>query len=413
MKIIIFFHDRVWLSLRPIFKNMQSDAINFDNTEVAFAYKSNTELKRSHFVFSSMSYPWMVKMGTFLTTLALKINFPIKGIIKKTLFNQFCGGESIEDCKQTIQTLGAHNVHTILDYSVEGLQNEDGYNDAKEEALRVVDFAAQSKHIPFCVLKMSSIGSTELMTKAQNREKLNEVEKTKLYYSEKRIIEIAQRVYDKGLMLMIDAEESWFQNYVDGVVQRLMEKFNRERPVVYNTYQLYRNDIADKLKFALALATNEGYYLGAKLVRGAYMEKERERAEEMGYPSPIHVDKSAVDRDYNESLKLCIDNIGQMGLCGGTHNEDSAKYMVELMEANGLAKDDPRIYFAQLLGMSDHISFILSNAGYNVAKYVPYGPVEKVLPYLFRRAEENTSIAGQSGREYKLVKKELRRRKSA
>lgn len=393
------------------FKSMQSEAINFDNTEVAFAYKSDAQLRGSHFVFSSMSFPWMVKVGTVLTNIALKLKLPVKGLIKKTLFNQFCGGESIEDCQQTIQLLGKHKVQTILDYSVEGVKSEDGYNDARDEALRVVDFAAKSNHIPFCVLKLSALGSTELMTKAQDKEKLTDLEKTRLMYCERRVIAVAQKIYDKGLMLMIDAEESWFQNFVDGVAQRLMEKFNKERPVVFNTYQLYRHEAFTRMKFALAKATNEGYYLGAKLVRGAYMEKERSRAEEMNYESPIHGSKEAVDEDYNEALELGVQQIDNMGLCGGTHNEDSAKYLVKLMADAGLSNDDPRIYFAQLLGMSDHISFTLSDAGYNVAKYVPYGPVEKVLPYLFRRADENTSIAGQSSREYTMVKKELRRRK--
>ncbi len=397
--------------MRPIFKNMQSDAINFDNTEVAFAHKSNAELKGSHFVFSTMSYPWMVKLGTALTNFALRIKLPVRGLIKKTLFNQFCGGESIEDSQPTIDQLGAQNVHTILDYSVEGIKTEDSYNDVRDEALRVVDYATKSIHIPFCVLKLSALGSVELMDKANTPEKLTELEKSKLYYCEQRAVEIAQKVYDKGLMLMIDAEESWLQNFIDGVAQRLMERFNRERPVVFTTFQMYRHDALEKLKLSLAFATNEGYYYGVKLVRGAYMEKERERAEEMGYKSPIHEDKEAVDIDYNESLKFCIDHIDRMGICGGTHNEESSKYLAQLMEEAGLAKNDPRVYFAQLLGMSDNISFTLSKSGYNVAKYVPYGPVEKVLPYLFRRAEENTSIAGQSGREYLLVKKELKRRK--
>ncbi len=391
---------------------MQSDPINFDDTEIAFAYKSSAQLKNSHFVFSSMSMPWMVKLGTSLTNFALKAKLPVRGIIKRTLFNQFCGGESIEDCASTIKLLGDHNVTTILDYSVEGLQNEDGFNDAKEEALRIVEYAAKNKHIPFCVLKLSGLGPTDLMTKAQNKEQLTELEKTKLYYCEQRVIEIAQRVYDRGLMLMIDAEESWFQNFIDGIAQGLMEKFNKERPVVFNTYQLYRHDVFERLTLALVKATDGDYYLGAKLVRGAYMEKERERAEEMGYRSPIHDTKEAVDKDYDAALELCIENIDRMGLCGGTHNEHSSKFLVELMDKAGLSKDDPRIYFAQLLGMSDHISFTLANEGYNVAKYVPYGPVEKVLPYLFRRAEENTSIAGQSGREFQLVKRELRRRKN-
>ncbi|MEM6829455.1 MAG: proline dehydrogenase family protein [Bacteroidota bacterium] len=389
---------------------MQSETIQFDDTETAFAYRTKEQLKKSHFVFSTMNYPWMVRLGVWVTNRALRIKLPVRKIIKNTLFNQFCGGESIEDCRQTIQLLGEHNVQTILDYSVEGVKSEDGYDDAKKEALRVVEFASRSNHIPFIVLKLSALGSTELMTKAQNKDRLTEMEKTKLYYCEQRVIEIVHKVYEKGLMVMLDAEESWFQNFTDGVAQRLMEKFNRERPVVFNTYQLYRQDVLNRLKFSLAKATNGGYYLGAKLVRGAYMEKERERAERMGYTSPIHETKEAVDEDYDAALKLCVEHIDRMGLCGGTHNETSARYLVALMNESGLSPSDPRIYFAQLLGMSDNISFVLSNKGYNVAKYVPYGPVEDVLPYLFRRAEENTSIAGQSSREYTLIKKELKRR---
>ena len=392
---------------------MQSELINFDDTATAFAHRSTSELKNSHFVFTTMSKPWMVKTGTVMTNLALKLKLPVKGIIKKTIFNQFCGGESIKDCGKTISRLGNHNVKTILDYSVEGLKNEDGYDDTKEEALRVVDFAATSEHIPFCVLKLSGLGSTDLMTKAQNKEPLTEIEKTKLYNCEQRVNEIVKKVSSKGLMVMIDAEESWFQSFIDGVAYRMMEKYNTERPVVYNTYQLYRHDVLDRLTRAQIEADVKGYYLGAKLVRGAYMEKERERADEMGYESPIHVNKEAVDKDYNEALKFCMQHIDQMGLCAGTHNERSCQLLAQLMEDHGISRKDDRIFFAQLLGMSDNISFKLADLGYNVAKYVPYGPVEKVLPYLFRRAEENTSIAGQSGREYTLVKRELKRRKSA
>ncbi|GAB4242089.1 MAG: proline dehydrogenase family protein [Ekhidna sp.] len=390
---------------------MQSGPINFDDTKTAFAHKSNAELRNSHFVFTTMGKPWMVDLGTRLTTFALKAKLPVRGIIKKTLFHQFCGGESIKDCASAIETLANGNVQTILDYSVEGVESEDGYNDARDEALRVVDFASTNDNIPFCVLKLSGFGPTDIMTKVQADEKLTDLEKTKLYNCEKRVEEIAKRAYEKGLMVMIDAEESWFQNFIDGVAYRLMEKFNKERPVVYNTYQLYRNDMMGRLSRALLKARKEKYYLGAKLVRGAYMEKERERAEEMGYPSPIHESKEAVDRDYNDALRLCMENLNMMGLCAGTHNEDSCNLLVELMEQQGVSAKDGRIFFAQLLGMSDNISFKLGALGYNVAKYVPYGPVEKVLPYLFRRAEENTSIAGQSGREYSLVKKELNRRK--
>ena len=392
---------------------MQSEPINFDDTATAFAYRSTRELKNSHFVFTTMSRPWMVKIGTVFTNLALNLKLPVKGIIKKTLFNQFCGGESINDCSNTIALLGGHNVQTILDYSVEGLKNEDGYNDTKEEALRVVDFAAENEHIPFCVLKLSGLGSTDLMTKAQAKEKLTEVEKTKLYNAEMRVDEIVQKAKSKGLMVMIDAEESWFQGFIDGVAYRMMEKYNKEYPIVYNTFQLYRHDVLDRLKRAQIQAEHDGYHLGAKLVRGAYMEKERDRAEEMGYESPIHKTKEAVDKDYDEAVLFCIEHIHMMGVCAGTHNEKSSQLLAQLMSEKNIENTDNRIFFAQLLGMSDNISFKLADMGYNVAKYVPYGPVEKVLPYLFRRAEENTSIAGQSGREYTLVTKELKRRKSA
>ncbi|WP_370089367.1 proline dehydrogenase family protein [Ekhidna sp.] len=392
---------------------MQSEPINFDDTATAFAYRTTGELKNSHFVFTTMSKPWMVKMGTVMTNLALKLKLPVKGIIKKTIFNQFCGGESVKDCAVKIKLLGDHNVQTILDYSVEGLKNEDGYNDTKEEALRVIDFASTNDHIPFCVLKLSGLGSTQLMTKAQAKEKLTEIEKTKLYYAEQRVDEIVKKASSKGLMVMIDAEESWFQSFIDGVAYRMMEKYNKERPIVYNTYQLYRHDMLDRLKRAQIEAEVKGYYIGAKLVRGAYMEKERDRAEEMGYESPIHKNKEAVDKDYDEALRYCMQHIDKMGICAGTHNENSSKLLTQLMAEQNISNKDNRIFFGQLLGMSDNISFKLADLGYNVAKYVPYGPVEKVLPYLFRRAEENTSIAGQSGREYTLVKKELKRRKSA
>lgn len=392
---------------------MQSKSINFDDTATAFAYRTTGELKNSHFVFSSMSRPWMVKAGTALTNLALQFNLPVKGIIKKTLFNQFCGGESIQDCASTIELLGEYHVQTILDYSVEGLQNEEGYEDTKEEALRVIDFATSNDYIPFVVLKLSGLGPTVLMTKAQAKENLTAEEETKLYNAEKRVDDIVKKASDKGLMVMIDAEESWFQDFIDDVAYRMMAKYNKQTPIVYNTYQLYRRDVFLRLKQSLSKAQKDGYYLGAKLVRGAYMEKERERAEEMGYDSPIHLDKSGVDTDYDEALRFCMAHINQMGICAGTHNEASSNLLASLMREHSISKKDNRVFFAQLLGMSDNISFKLANEGYNVAKYVPYGPVEKVLPYLFRRAEENTSIAGQSGREYTLVSKELQRRKQS
>ncbi len=391
---------------------MQSEPIDFNDTATAFAYQSTRELKNSHFMFASMSRSWMVKAGMMLTNLTLDLKLPVKGIIKKTLFNQFCGGESIEDCSKKIALLETHNIQTILDYSVEGLKGEAGHNDTKEEAFRIVDFVANNANVPFCVLKLSSLGSTALMAKAQSKEKLMEIEKTKLYNVEMRVDDIIKKAKSKGLMVMIDAEESWFQNFIDGVAYRMMEKYNKDRLVVYNTYQLYRCNVLDRLKRAQISAEYNDYYIGAKLVRGAYMGKERARAEEMNYESPIHANKEIVDREYDEALRFCMENIDRMGICAGTHNEKSNNLLVQLMKEQNIANKDNRIFFAQLLGMSDNISFKLAKLGYNVAKYMPYGPVEEVLPYLFRRMEENKSIARQSGREYALVRKELRRRQS-
>ncbi len=388
---------------------MQTEPINFDDTKTAFAHKSTNDLKQSHLLFATMGKPWVVSLGTRLTSFALQFRLPVKGLVKKTLFDQFCGGESIQDCAATIENLG--KVQTILDYSVEGLKNEDGYDDVKKEALKVVEYASTNPSIPFCVFKPSGLGSTELMTKAQNDENLTELEKTKLYYCEQRIEEIVSAAASNGLKVMIDAEESWSQDFVDGVAYRMMEKYNKEAPIVYTTYQFYRHDVLDRMKRGVERARSLGFYFGVKLVRGAYMEQERDRAAEMGYQSPIHETKEEVDRDYNAALDVCMKNIDITGVCVGTHNEDSSNYMVTLMKKNGIKPDDDRIYFSQLLGMSDNISFKLAEVGYNVAKYVPYGPVEKVLPYLFRRAEENTSIAGQSGREYTLISRELKRRR--
>ncbi len=390
---------------------MQSNSINFDDTKTAFAYKSTKELLKSHFVFSSMEKPWMVNLGTRLINFALNLKLPVRGIIKSTLFDQFCGGESIEDCQSTIETLGNKNVHTILDYSVEGLENEESYEKVKQETIRGIVYASNVKNIPFCIIKLSGLGPADLMMKAQADEPLSEMEKKKLCNCEKRVDEIVAKVSEAGLNLMIDAEESWFQNFVDGIVYQMMQKYNKEHPIVYNTYQMYRHDMNVRLERALKDAQQLGYYMGAKLVRGAYMEKENERAQEKGYTSPIHTSKSEVDADYNKAISLCIDNIDKMGLCIGSHNETSNLETIKLMAKKNIQNKDGRIYFAQLLGMSDNISFKLASEGYNVAKYVPYGLVEKVLPYLFRRAEENTSISGQSGRELALIKKEIKRRK--
>ena len=391
----------------------ENPKINFEDTATAFAHRTDWELKKSHFLFSTMKYPWMVKAGTNLTTAALKMHLPIKGIIKDTLFDQFCGGESIQGSEPRMIKLAESKVKTILDYSVEGEASEDGYDQAVEEAIRVAEYAKQHESIPFCVIKMTGLGSTRLMEKKQKGEALSDSEHRRFDRMVERINQIVGTAVANDLKFMIDAEESWIQDVIDQICYDLMIKYNKEKPYVYNTYQLYRHEALDNMKKGYEKVIEAGCHFAAKLVRGAYMEKERDRAEEHGYQDPIQPNKEATDRDYNEGLKFAIEHVDQFAICAGTHNEDSCQLLVNLMDTHGIDKNDARVYFAQLLGMSDNISFKLADLGYNVAKYVPYGPVAKVLPYLFRRAEENTSIAGQSGREHRLVKNELKRRRNS
>lgn len=392
---------------------MQKQGIRFDDTAIAFAAKSDRELRKMHFVFATMKRPWMVKIGVALTRFGLSLGLPIKGIIKNTIYAQFCGGESVEGSRETMNKLAEFNVKTILDYSVEGETIEVGFDRTKDEIVRICKSAKGSADVPFCVVKLTGIGSTEVMKKAQEGKELTEKEQLKLEMLQERAHEIAQAAKENGLMFMIDAEESWIQDVIDEVALGLMREFNKDYVHVYNTFQMYRHDMIGNLDAAIKLARKEGFHLGAKLVRGAYMEKERDRAEERGYKSPIQPTKESTDHDYNHALRLCIDNIDIVGVCAGTHNEKSCDILASLMDEKGIERSDVRVFFAQLLGMSDNISFNLAQEGYNVAKYVPYGPIEKVMPYLFRRAEENTAIAGQSGRELSMILKEIKRRKAA
>lgn len=402
------------LSLRTSFKSMSNNLkINFEDTATAFAHKTDAQLKKSNLIFSMMNYPWVVKAGSSVATAALKVRLPIKGIIRKTLFEQFCGGESIEGSEPRMIGLAQSRVKTILDYSVEGEASEKGYDEAVQEALRVSEYARQHMSIPFCVIKPSGIGSVKLMEKKQNGAVLTAEEHRRFDRIFERLDTIVAQAVKNDMKFMVDAEESWIQDVVDGMVYELMKKYNRDKPYVYNTYQLYRHASLANMKAGFQEVTQAGCYFAAKLVRGAYMEKERDRAEEKGYPDPIQPDKEATDRDYHLALEFVMAHIDKFAVCAGTHNEQSCLHLARLMDACGVEKSNDNVYFAQLLGMSDNISFKLADLGYNVAKYVPYGPVEKVLPYLVRRAEENTSIAGQTGREFTLIKKELQRRKMA
>lgn len=384
--------------------------VSFNNTEIAFKAKSNKELKRSYWLFKLIGNPTLVKMGANFGPLALNLGF--KGLIKGTIFKQFVGGEDIHDCDKTIAQLGKYKIGTILDYSVEGKESEVDFDHCLEETLDAIKKAHPNPHIPFCVFKVTGLARFELLRKVTEKETLSETEKKEWERVRERVHKICKAAFDSRQPIFVDAEESWIQIAIDDLANENMAQFNKDKVIVYNTYQLYRHDRLQYLKDSLAEAKKHGYKIGAKLVRGAYMEKERKRAIEKNYTSPIQKDKVSADVDYDKAVEFCVENIEHMALCAGTHNEDSSLKLVELMTKHKIQSNDGRIFFSQLLGMSDHISYNLAESNYNVAKYVPYGPVKEVLPYLIRRAQENTSVKGQTGRELGLIIKEKQRRAS-
>ncbi|MDF2449291.1 MAG: proline dehydrogenase [Bacteroidota bacterium] len=383
--------------------------VSFDNTENAFKAKSNRDLSRSYWLFKMVSNPSLVKFGAKVAPIGLALGF--KGLIKNTIFKQFVGGESISECDRTIADLGKYGIGTILDYSVEGKESENDFDACCKETIETIHKAKHEKFIPFCVFKVTGLARFNLLEKVSSNAQLTDSEVAEFDRVKKRVYQICKEAHVANQPLFIDAEESWIQPAIDALADENMALFNKDKAIVYNTFQLYRKDRLDFLKATIAKGKTNGFHIGAKLVRGAYMEKERARAIEMKYPSPIQDSKEKSDIDYNAALDECIKNINVIGLCAGTHNERSSLFLIELMDKYGVAKSDERVYFSQLLGMSDHISYNLALDGYNVAKYVPYGPVKEVLPYLIRRAQENTSVKGQTGRELSLIMKEKLRRK--
>lgn len=384
--------------------------LSFDNTKIAFQNKTDGELKQAYWLFKMIGSNFLVKTGSPLLNFALNIGLPIKGIIRNTIFRHFCGGEDIVDCNEAVARLSVAGVGTILDYSVEGGDSEDAFDTTCTEILRVIERTAQSTDIPFAVFKVTGLGRFSLLEKISAKETLSPAEEKEYQAIKDRVEKICSKSYEKGVRILIDAEHSWIQNFIDELALEYMSRFNREKVLIYNTYQLYRHDKLEDLKADFAKAEAGGFRIGAKLVRGAYMEIERARAAEKGYPSPINPTKEASDQEYNGGVRFCLDHIDKIGLMVGSHNEDSCRMTAELMASKGIAKDNTHVYFAQLLGMSDNLSFNLANAGYNVAKYMPYGPIKAVMPYLMRRAQENTSVAGQTGRELNLIQKEVKRR---
>ncbi|MBV6405780.1 MAG: proline dehydrogenase family protein [Flavobacteriales bacterium] len=380
------------------------------DTRIAFRQYTDRGLLRAYWLFRIIGVPWMNATGRGLSQLALTLHLPIKGLIKATIFKHFCGGETIEESLVTAQKLGDAGLGTILDYSVEGQEDDRTLDRTTEEILRTVAMAAQRKDIPFSVFKPSGIAPLAIWEAVSEGRTLTADEAREWERVQQRMARICEAGAKAGVPVLVDAEEVRTQPAIDALVERMMERHNRERAIVYNTVQLYRHDRLAFLKAAEARAAAGGYHLGLKLVRGAYMEMERERAAAQGVPSPIHADKAAVDRDYDEALRHCADHLDHVAVMVGTHNEQSSLLMARLMQERGLAPDDPRVCFAQLLGMSDNISYNMADAGYRVAKYVPYGPVRQVLPYLIRRAEENSSAAGQMSRELKMIVAERKRR---
>lgn len=388
-----------------------SPKISFDNLENAFASKSNGEIEQAYWLFKAIGNPTLVKTGSSVAEWALRNHLPVKGMIKGTIFKQFCGGENIQECTLTINKLGKFGVGSILDYSVEGKEEEKDLDRACEEIIATVKRAKGDSNIPFSVFKVTGLARHYILEKVSAGEELSEADKAEFDRVSRRVQRICEEGHQQNVRVFIDAEESWIQKAIDELATVNMERYNKERAIIYNTLQMYRHDRLSFLKVAYEKATQGNYFLGLKLVRGAYMEKERERAAELGYASPIQPDKASTDRDYNEALRFCVEHFEKIAICAGTHNEESSMILTELMASKGIAKGDERIYYSQLLGMSDHISFNLAKEGYKVAKYVPYGPVEAVLPYLTRRAQENTSMAGQMGRELGLILAEKKRRK--
>ena len=385
----------------------------FDNTETAFRIKSDKELRRAGYLFNAIASPFLVKLGGLFAHLAIRIRFPIGWIVKPTIYRHFCGGETIEDCLPVVDKLATYGVKSVLDYSVEGKETDREMEAALEETIRTVVNAAGNPNIPFAVFKPTAFAQNEVLEKKSRGSTLSERDEREDRNFRDRIDRLCKSAYDHGVRIMIDAEDVCYQDHIDAVVMEMMKRYNRERAVVYNTYQMYRTDRMEVLVRDHGQAVSGNFYLGIKFVRGAYMERERERAERQGVPSPIHPDKESTDRDFNRALDFSVRHIDRISIFNGTHNEESCLHLARLMEEYGIPRDDERCYFSQLYGMSDHISFNLAAEGYLVAKYLPYGPVRSVLPYLIRRTEENTSIAGQTSRELQLITREKERRKKS
>jgi len=398
--------------------NTSSTAINpqnvsFENTEIAFKSKSDKDLNNAYRLFKALNSSLLSKIGPSLINFAIRLGLPITSLIRNTIFRHFCGGETISACEETIEQLASGGVGTILDYSVEGGTGEAAYIETTAEIVRTIKRAKNDTRIPFTVFKLSGIARFGLLAKIDAGKELSNAEHTEFFKVKGRVNNICKTAFDASVPVMIDAEESWIQNTIDQLALDMMRLYNRDKAIVYNTYQLYRKDKLESLKSDISKAERGSFVLGAKLVRGAYLEKEQKRAEKFDYPAPVYSQKEQTDRDFNEALRFCAEHIEKTAFIAATHNEESCLLLTKIMAEKNIKPNHPHVYFSQLLGMGDNISFNLAAAGYNAAKYVPYGPVKAVMPYLFRRAEENRSMAGHAGSELELIKKERKRRRKA
>ena len=383
----------------------------FENTETAFRHLSDRDVRRAHFLFSVVNHPWVSSVATGFLRWCLKLRLPIDGLIRATIFRQFCGGETIRESAAVIERNGSLRVRTILDYSVEGENSEVDFEGTCSAVLETMEEAVGSAHVPFCVFKMTGLGDGELLARIQAGSVLSEPEQAAFRRIRSRVDRICDRAREAGIPVLIDAEETWIQDPIDALAAEMMARYNQEKALVFTTIQMYRKDGLAKLHQGLKAAQEGNYHFGVKMVRGAYMEKERERAIRMDRPDPIQPDKAATDRAFDEGLRFCVAHLDRISLVCGSHNESSNLLLVNLLQEHRIGQADGRVWFSQLLGMSDNISFNLAREGFNVVKYVPYGPVRSVIPYLIRRAEENTSVAGQSSRELRLIRQELKRRR--
>lgn len=385
----------------------------FENTQVAFSLKTDSELDRAYYLFKMIKSEPLVKIGIAATRFALNLKLPVKKLIRATVFDHFCGGINEKDCLPVADKMYKKRVHSILDYSVEGKNLEMSFDIATDKVARLAEFAKKNEAMPFSVFKPTGFGRMEVYRKVAENEKLTNVERIEWEKIKERFDKVCKKSYETNVALLIDAEESWIQKSVDDLILDMMRKYNKEKVIVYNTIQCYRWDRMDYVKKVLKTASEEGFKLGFKIVRGAYLEKENKRAVDRNYKSPICSSKKATDDNFNSIMSFLFDHPDVMAVFIGTHNEESCYLALDLMQQKGIANNDARVWFGQLYGMSDHISFNLAKEGYNVAKYLPFGPVKDVMPYLIRRAEENTSVAGQTSRELSLLKKERKRRKKS